>query len=210
MLPEAFDERALKTYSLLMPLPEIPPKPDRPTYPAPWLHGIRCRPLMNLYARFWRVYAVPWNSKPQHLYLGKHMFFASQELAREFQQRIETFMEKTKVRCIVAPDIVCLANPLFQHHGRLDRKENQLFYATNTHSAVTRDPQYIQRRKQTQTPGVTAFDVRIAIRVEELWDEWFSQRKAILPPPGTVDFGIEVGSIVGFGLRCLQETRSTS
>ncbi|KIP04609.1 hypothetical protein PHLGIDRAFT_19929 [Phlebiopsis gigantea 11061_1 CR5-6] len=139
-----------------------------------------------MYARLWRVYAAPMKPAPQYLYLGKHMFFASPELAEEFQKHIETLMEKA------------------QHHGHLDTKENQLFYATNTHSA--RVP--VREGHSKDTPGITALDLRIAIRVEALWDKWLEQGKAKLPPPGTTDSGIEVRNIVGFGISALRKSEN--
>lgn len=79
-----------------------------------------------------------------------------------------------------------------------------MFYATNTHSA------YVQRllsaTEWSQTyhePGITLLDVRMAIRVEELWEKYIEEGKAILPPPGTLDPGVQVMSVMGYGLTAL-------
>ena len=69
----------------------------------------------------------------------------------------------------------------------------------------------MRKNQPEEVPGITPLDARIAIRVEELWDEWLKQGKATLPPPGTTDSGIEVQNIVVFGLRSLRgQQRSPS
>lgn len=118
------------------------------------------------------------------------MFFTNPQWAEEFQKHIELFMEKT------------------QHHGHIDRRGYQLFYATNTHSAISHDLDSSKGGGKIEAPGITALDVRIAIRVEELWDKWLREGKTMLPPPGTTDSGVEVMSITGFAVRSIMRTNA--
>ena len=52
-----------------------------------------------------------------------------------------------------------------------------------------------------EEPGITLLDIRIALRVEKLWEKYLENGKAILPPPGISSPGYEIRTIVGYGLK---------
>lgn len=70
---------------------------------------------------------------------------------------------------------------------------NNVFYATNTHSAVAVDP-------EKEIPGITHHDIRLALKAEKMWEEHFVSGKAVLPPASVRPPGALVKSIRSYGL----------
>lgn len=144
------------------------------------------------------------HSNPKaHLYLVKRMFFSNEEHAQAFFVAVTKYMEQYQVRSATVTDIPS-PDPDIQHHGHLSRLGTEVFYATNTHSAfVHQRLGKVEWSPRYDEPGITLLDVRIAIRIEELWERYLGRGEAILPPPGTPDPGRQVLSVMGFGLAAL-------
>ena len=66
-----------------------------------------------------------------------------------------------------------------QHHGVADRlNPRTLLYRMNTHSAITSAK--TDSETPREVPGITLLDVRLAIRLERVWDEYVRSGRAEL------------------------------
>ncbi|GJE92739.1 hypothetical protein PsYK624_088950 [Phanerochaete sordida] len=178
-------ERPYKMASSLSPLPDLPPKPP---YPSLYLRKEHYEPYLKpLYERMWRVITRYKERPEQHfmkrdLYFGKHMVFREARWAEEFVEELNVLMNKAV------------------HHGHVERVQNNVFYATNTHSAL-RNP-----RSESEKPGITLHDVRVAIRAEKLWEKYHAAKKATVPA-GLYDPGSVVESIQDYALQIPRKHR---
>ncbi|EKM54706.1 uncharacterized protein PHACADRAFT_175217 [Phanerochaete carnosa HHB-10118-sp] len=169
----------LRPYQPVLPLVSLPELPPRPAYPSLWVDDDDYEPYLKpLYSRLWRVYLRFDTGEPRRkrqLFFGKHMVFVNADYAEEYVKGLKVLMEKAA------------------HDGHVQQVENNVFYATNTHSAK-RDAE-----ARHEVPGITYHDIRLAIKAEKLWEEYAVSAKATIQSGSLGDSGVMVESIRAFG-----------
>ncbi|KAI0684941.1 hypothetical protein BC835DRAFT_1523662 [Cytidiella melzeri] len=163
-------------------IPTIPPRP-KPGL-TQWVSDGEVRQYLHpLYSRQWKIakYLPPESTKRIHYQLlSKFFVFRTEKDAMEFSMGITEIVNK------------------MAHHPTIFKlREKTIIFRILTHDAYVE----LDENGPIVVPGVTMHDIRVAMRLEKLWEKYWAQGKAKLPRLGWKLKGHKRTAVRYWGIR---------
>jgi len=92
-------------------------------------------------------------------------------------------------------DVTTIANKMVHHPTIFKVRGNTVVFRTLTHEAFVSMPD----DRHERVPGITMHDIRIAYRLEKLWEKYWAQGKARMPRKGWKWTGRKRASVGAWG-----------
>lgn len=162
----------------------LPPIPPRPNYPVEWLSDEDTRQyLYPLFTRHWSVTKYKPSEQKEFkfwLMLSKIFMFRTTEDAQTFAAEVKSIADKLVVSSHLALSlasfIVSMGMDVLQHHPTVFRvNNNSVILRVLTDDAFVKP---LPDSEPVTLPGITIQDIRLAYRIERIWEKYWEKGKA--------------------------------